>query len=219
MPKTYKNRKHPKKLKNKAGSLRSFRETRSALRDLDRRGIPNDVSDIIFKEFAASRIQDRFNDKNLQRIVSLLNQYPMHIRFSNAERRLLYFINNVNIHYEFNDEQNMLPLLDDTLVRVKRIIRFYNEPQFLQSQLKIDGYLALRNYILDTISRISNVNSLMRRYMNGSLNDYRMSQFGIEIQPTLRNSTTRRAEAIVRPPQIDIPRNMATTARRTRSHE
>ena len=218
MPKT-KNRKYTKKLKNKAGSLQSFRGTRSALRDLDRRGIPNDVSDIIFKEFAASRIQDRFNDKNLQRIVSLLNQYPMHIRFSNAERRLLYFINNVNIHYEFNDEQNMLPLLDDTLVRVKRIIRFYNEPQFLQSQLKIDGYLALRNYILDTISRISNVNSLMRRYMNGSLNDYRMSQFGIEIQPTLRNSTTRRAEAIVRPPQIDIPRNMATTARRTRSHE
>ena len=218
MPKT-KNRKYTKKIKSKAGSLQSFRGTRSALRDLDRRGIPNDVSDIIFKEFAASRIQDRFNDKNLQRIVSLLNQYPMHIRFSNAERRLLYFINNVNIHYEFNDEQNMLPLLDDTLVRVKRIIRFYNEPQFLQSQLKIDGYLALRNYILDTISRISNVNSLMRRYMNGSLNDYRMSQFGIEIQPTLRNSTTRRAEAIVRPPQIDIPRNMATTARRTRSHE
>ena len=218
MPKT-KNRKYTKKIKSKAGSLQSFRGTRSALRDLDRRGIPNDVSDIIFRDFAASRIQDRFNDKNLQRIVSLLNQYPMHIRFSNAERRLLYFINNVNIHYEFNDEQNMLPLLDDTLVRVKRIIRFYNEPQFLQSQLKIDGYLALRNYILDTVSRISNVNSLMRRYMNGSLNDYRMSQFGIEIQPTLRNSTTRRAEAIVRPPQIDIPRNMATTTRRARSHE
>ena len=219
MPKTYKNRKHPKKLKNKAGSLRSFRETRSALRDLDRHGIPHEVSDIIFREFSASRIQDRFHDKNLRKIVSLLNQYPMQFRFSNAERRLLYFINNVNIHYEFNDEQNMLPLLDDTLLRVRRIIRFYNEPQFLQSQLKIDGYLALRNYILDTVSRISNVNSLMRRYMNGSLNDYRMSQFGIEIQPTLRNSTTRRAEAIVRPPQIDIPRNMATTARRARSHE
>jgi hypothetical protein len=113
----------------------------------------------------------------------------------------------------------MLPLLDDTLLRVRRIIRFYNEPQFLQSQLKIDGYLALRNYILDTVSRISNVNSLMRRYMNGSLNDYRMSQLGIEIQPTLRNNTTRRAEAIVRPPQIDIPRNMEITTRRARSHE
>jgi len=219
MPKTYKNRKHPKKLKSKGGSLRSFRETRSAVRDLDRRGIPHEVSDIIFREFSASRIQDRFHDKNLQKIVSLLNQHPMPLRFSNAERRLLYFINNVNIHYEFNDDQNMLPLLDDTLVRVRRIIRFYNEPQFLQAQLKIDGYLALRNYILDTVSRISNVNSLMRRYMNGSLNDYRMSQFGIEIQPTLRNSTTRRAEAIVRPPQIDIPRNMAITTRRARSHD
>ena len=43
MPKTYKNRKHPKKIKNKAGSLRSFRETRSALRDLDRRRIPHEV--------------------------------------------------------------------------------------------------------------------------------------------------------------------------------
>ena len=218
MPKTYKNRKHPKKIKNKAGSLRSFRETRSALRDLDRRGIPQEVSDIIFREFSASRIQDKFHEKNLQRIVSLLNQYPMYLRFSNSERRLLYFINSVNTQYEFNDEQNMLPLLDDTLVRVRRIIRFYNEPEFLQSQLKIDGYLALRNYILDTVSRISNVNSLMRRYMNGSLNDYRMSQFGIEIQPTLRNTTTRRAYAIVRPPQIDIPRNMAITTRRTRSY-
>lgn len=197
--------------------MRSFRETRSALRDLDRRGIPHEVSDIIFKEFSASRIQERFNEKNLQKIVGLLNQYPMHIRFSNAESRLLYFINSVNIHYEFNDEQNMLPLLDDTLVRVRRIIRFYNEPQFLQAQLKIDGYLALRNYILDTISRINNVNNLMRHYMNGSLNDYRMSQFEIEIQPTLRNSTTRRAEAIVRPPRIDIPRNMAINTTRARS--
>jgi hypothetical protein len=112
----------------------------------------------------------------------------------------------------------MLPLLEDTLVRVRRIIRFYNEPQFLQAQFKIDGYFALRNYILDTVSRVNNVNNLMRRYMNGSLNDYRMSQFGIEIQPTLRNSTTRRADAIVRPPQIDIPRNMAITTRRAQSY-
>ena len=39
----------------------------------------------------------------------------------------------------------------------------------------------------------------------------------VKIQPTLRNSTTRRADAIVRPPRIDIPINMAITTTRARS--
>jgi hypothetical protein len=48
--------------------------------------MPHGVSDLIFREFSASRIQYRFNDKNLQKVVSLLNEYPMHLRFSNANK-------------------------------------------------------------------------------------------------------------------------------------
>ena len=209
-------RNHSKKLKNKAGTLQSFRGTKVALANLEQRGIDRVLSNKIFREFSASTIQDIYREKNLRKITALLNQYRG--QFLSTERSLLHSINIVRTNYEFNDEQNMLPLLDDTLVRVKRIIRFYNEPQFLQEQLKQQGFERLKNEIMATISRLTNVRNLIRKYVtNESLDDYRMSQLGVELQPSLRNTTTRRAEAIVRPPQIDIPINMAITTRRGRS--
>ena len=67
---------------------------------------------------------------------------------------------------------------------------------------------------MDTISRLTNVRNLIRKYVtNESLDDYRMSQLGVELQPSLRNTTTRREEAIVRPAKINRPRNSATISR------
>ena len=68
-----------------------------------------------------------------------------------------------------------------------------------------------------------NEDSLLAIYIAKCLKDFenksteQVNPFGIEIQPILRNSTTRRAEAIVRPPRIDIPINMAITTTRARS--
>ena len=204
--------KHSKKLKNKAGTLQSFRGTKVALANLEQRGIDRVLSNKIFREFSASTIQDTYRQKNLRKITALLNQYRG--QFLSTERSLLHSINIVRTNYEFNDEENMLPLLNDTLTKVRRIVRFYNDPQFLQEQLKERGFETLKNEIMATISRLTNVRNLIRKYVtNESLDDYRMSQLGVELQPTLRNSTTRREEAIVRPAKINRPRNYATISR------
>ena len=204
--------KHSKKLKNKAGTLQSFRGTKVALANLEQRGIDRVLSNKIFREFSASTIQDTYRQKNLRKITALLNQYRG--QFLSTERSLLHSINIVRTNYEFNDEQNMLPLLNDTLTKVRRIVRFYNDPQFLQEQLKERGFETLKNEIMATISRLTNVRNLIRKYVtNESLDDYRMSQLGVELQPTLRNTTTRREEAIVRPAKINKPRNYATISR------
>ena len=204
--------KHSKKLKNKAGTLQSFRGTKVALANLEQRGIDRVLSNKIFREFSASTIQDTYRQKNLRKITALLNQYRG--QFLSTERSLLHSINIVRTNYEFNDEENMLPLLNDTLTKVRRIVRFYNDPQFLQEQLKERGFETLKNEIMATISRLTNVRNLIRKYVtNESLDDYRMSQLGVELQPTLRNTTTRREEAIVRPAKINKPRNYATISR------
>ena len=205
-------RNHSKKLKNKAGTLQSFRGTKVALANLEQRGIDRVLSNKIFREFSASTIQDTYRQKNLRKITALLNQYRG--QFLSTERSLLHSINIVRTNYEFNDEQNMLPLLNDTLTKVRRIVRFYNDPQFLQEQLKERGFERLKNEIMATISRLTNVRNLIRKYVtNESLDDYRMSQLGVELQPSLRNTTTRREEAIVRPAKINRPRNYATISR------
>ena len=205
-------RNYSKKLKNKAGTLQSFRGTKVALANLEQRGIDRVLSNKIFREFSASTIQDTYREKNLRKITALLNQYRG--QFLSTERSLLHSINIVRTNYEFNDEQNMLPLLNDTLTKVRRIVRFYNDPQFLQEQLKQQGFERLKNEIMATISRLTNVRNLIRKYVtNESLDDYRMSQLGVELQPSLRNTTTRREEAIVRPAKINRPRNYATISR------
>ncbi len=211
-------RNHSKKLKNKAGTLQSFRGTKVALANLEQRGIDRVLSNKIFREFSASTIQDTYREKNLRKISALLNQYRA--QFLTTERSLLHAINIVRTNYEFNDEENMLPLLNDTLTKVRRIVRLYNDPQFLQEQLKEQGFETLKNEIMATISRLTNVRNLIRKYVtNESLDDYRMSQLGVELQPSLRNTTTRREEAIVRPAKINRPRNYATISRkRATSH-
>ena len=219
MPKT-KNRKYTKKIKSKAGSLQSFRGTRSALRDLDRRGIPNDVSDIIFREFAASRIQEKSKEKNLQRLTAFLARIynPLYLK----ELQLTAFVNSINTSYEFNTRNTprvllqILPQVNNVLIRIRHILRFHNEPQFLRAEFREVGFFPLRTFLLNTILEGRRIDTILADYRANMEVDYNMAaQYGIETQPAMRNTTTHRTDAIVRPPN---PERTRALTRRTRSY-
>ena len=200
-----KNRKHSKKQKRKAGTLQSFRDTRAAIGDLTRRGLSHDETDLIFRDFAASRIQDRAKEKNLQRLTTLIT--TSYNFFYLTEIQLASFVNSVNTSYEFNTRNTpdvllqILPEVNDVLIRIRHILRFRNEPQFLQAEFREVGYFPLRIFILNTIGDTRRIHSIIGNYRANSVADYNMAQIGVETQPNMRNYTTRRTDAIVRPPR------------------
>ena len=218
MPKT-KKRKYRKNLKRKAGTLQSFRDTRAAIGDLTRRGLSHDETDLIFRDFAASRIQDRAKEKNLQRLTTLIT--TSYNFFNLTEIQLASFVNSVNTSYEFNTRNTpdillqMLPGINNVLIRIRHILRFRNEPQFLEAEFREVGYFALRTFILNTIGDTRRIGNIIGHYRANMVADYNMAQIGVESQPALRNYTIRRTDAIVRPPRTT--RTQALT-RRIRSN-
>ena len=204
MPKT-KKRKYRKNLKRKAGTLESFRGTKVALANLEQREIPRAISNQIFRNFAASRIQTRAKQKNLQRLTTLIT--TSYNYFYLTELQLAAFVNSVNTSYEFNTRNTpdvllqILPEINNVLIRIRHILRFRNEPQFLEAEFREVGYFALRTFILNTIGDTRRIHSIIGNYRANSVADYNMAQIGVESQPALRNYTTRRTDAIVRPPR------------------
>ena len=217
MPKT-KKRKYRKNLKRKAGTLQNFRGTKVALANLEQREIPRALSNQIFRNFAASRIQDRAKEKNLQRLTTLIT--TSYNFFYLTEVQLAAFVNSVNTAYEFNTRNTpdvllqILPEVNDVLIRIRHILRFRNEPQFLQAEFREVGYFPLRTFILNTIGDTRRIGNIIGHYRANMVADYNMAQIGVESQPALRNYTIRRTDAIVRPPRTT--RALALT-RRTRS--
>ena len=217
MPKT-RNRKHRKKFKKKAGTLQNFRGTKVALANLEQREIPRSLSNKIFRNFAASTIQTRAKQKNLQRLTSAIsNNYNF---FYLTELQLAAFVNSVNTTYEFNTRNTpnvllqILPQVTNVLIRIRHILRFHNDPQFLQAEFREVGFIALRTFILNTIGETRRIHNIIGDYRANMVADYNMAQIGVETQPNMRNYTTRRTDAIVRPPRTT--RAQALT-RRTRS--
>ena len=217
MPKT-RNRKHRKKFKKKAGTLQSFRGTKVALANLEQREIPRSLSNKIFRNFAASTIQTRAKQKNLQRLISAISNY--YNFFYLTELQLAAFVTSVNTTYEFNTRNTpdvllqILPEVNDALIRIRHILRFHNEPQFLQAEFREVGFIALRTFLVNTIQRARRIHNIIGHYRANMVADYNMAQIGVEYQPALRNYTIRRTDAIVRPPRT--ARALALT-RRTRS--
>ena len=218
MPKT-KKRKYRKNLKRKAGTLQNFRGTKVALANLEQREIPRALANQIFRNFAASRIQDRAKEKNLQRLTTLIT--TSYNFFYLTEVQLAAFVNSVNTAYEFNTRNTpdvllqILPEVNDVLIRIRHILRFRNEPQFLQAEFREVGYFPLRIFILNTIGDTRRIHSIIGHYRANMVADYNMAQIGVESQPALRNYTIRRTDAIVRPPHSE--RTTALT-RRIRSN-
>ena len=200
-----KHRKHSKKQKRKAGTLQSFRGTKVALANLEQRGITRAVSNKIFRDFAASTIQDRVKQKNLQRLTTLLAQ--IYNFFYLTEVQLASFVNSVNTTYEFNTRNTpnvllqILPQVTNVLIRIRHILRFHNDPQFLQAEFREVGFIALRTFILNTIGETRRIHNIIGDYRANMVADYNMAQIGVETQPNMRNYTTRRTDAIVRPPR------------------
>ena len=213
-----KHRKHSKKLKNKAGTLQSFRGTKVALANLEQREIPRALSNKIFREFAASRIQTRAKQKNLQRLTTLIT--TSYNFFYLTELQLASFVNSVNTTYEFNTRNTpnvllqILPQVTNVLIRIRHILRFHNDPQFLQAEFREVGFIALRTFILNTIGETRRIHNIIGDYRANMVAEYNMAQIGVETQPNMRNYTIRRTDAVVRPPRTT--RAQALT-RRTRS--
>ena len=135
-------------------------------------------------------------------------------------RQYKAFINSVSTSYEYNHKHIPIVLLRliaqirIVLERVNHLLRFHNEPAFLEAELARNGFNDIVTFIDLTLTNMENVEQHMQLYTQSALDDYKGAQLGIEIRPAIRNSTNRRTDAIVRPPRTT--RAQALT-RRTRS--
>jgi DNA integrity scanning protein DisA with diadenylate cyclase activity len=135
-------------------------------------------------------------------------------------RQYKTFINSVTTSYEYKRKNipsillTMLAQSNTVLQRVNHLLRFHNEPGFLQAELGRHGVNAISAFIELTLTSMEELEETMSDYTQNALADYRGAQLGIETQPNMRNTTTRRTDAIVRPGRTT--RAQALT-RRTRS--
>jgi hypothetical protein len=136
-------------------------------------------------------------------------------------RQYKSFINSVFTSYEYRRKNipsillTMITQIRTVLERVNHLLRLYNEPGFLQRELAVNGYNDIVAFIALTQRNIIDIDANMQYYTQNALDDYKGAQLGIETQPNMRNSTTRRTDAIVRPPRT--ARAQALT-RRIRSY-
>jgi hypothetical protein len=196
MPKTYKNRKHlnKKKNKNKAGK-NAQAESRELLASIQ-----------------AYQLQLEELTQSIARI------YPTLVI---KVRQYKAFINSVFTSYEYRRKNipsvllTMITQINLVLEEVNHLIRFHNEAGFLQRELAENGYNDIVDFIGLIIGNMEDLENNMRNYTQNALDDYKGAQLGIETQPAIRNRTTRRTDAIVRPPRTERARALT---RRTRSY-
>ena len=139
---------------------------------------------------------------------------------SSKVRQYKAFINSVITSYEYNQKNIPIVLLRlisrmrTVLERINYLIRFHNEPGFLQAELGRRGYNDIVTFIELIKTNTDDIDVRMQRYTQSVLHDYRGAQLGVETRPKIRNFTNRRTDAIVRPPRSE--RAIAIT-RRTQS--
>jgi hypothetical protein len=130
------------------------------------------------------------------------------------------FINSVSTSYEYNVKHIPIVLLRliaqirTVLERVNHLLRFHNEPAFLEAELARHGFSDIVTFIDLTLTNMEDIEDKMQRHTQNALDDYKGAQLGVEIRPAIRNSTTRNTDAIVRPPRTTRARALT---RRTRS--
>jgi hypothetical protein len=194
MPKTYKNKRNAKKNKNKAGK-NAQAESRELLASIQ-----------------AYQLQLEELTQSIARI------YPTLII---KVRQYKAFINSVYTSYEYRRKNipsvllTMITQINLVLEEVNHLIRFHNEAGFLQRELAENGYNDIVDFIGLIIGNMEDLENNMQIYTQNALDDYKGAQLGIETQPAIRNRTTRRTDAIVRPPRTERARALT---RRTRSY-
>lgn len=194
MPKTHKNKRYAKKNKNKAGK-NAQAESRELLASIQ-----------------AYQLQLEELTQSIARI------YPTLVI---KVRQYKAFINSVFTSYEYRRKNipsvllTMITQINLVLEEVNHLIRFHNEAGFLQRELAENGYNDIVDFIGLIIDNMEDLENNMRNYTQSALDDYKGAQLGIETQPNMRNTTTRRTDAIVRPPRTERARALT---RRTRSY-
>jgi hypothetical protein len=194
MPKTYKNKRYAKKNKNKAGK-NAEAESRELLASIQ-----------------AYQLQLEELTQSIARI------YPTLVI---KVRQYKAFINSVFTSYEYRRKNipsvllTMITQINLVLEEVNHLIRFHNEAGFLQRELAENGYNDIVDFIGLIIGNMEDLENNMQNYTQSALDDYQGAQLGIETQPNMRNTTTRRTDAIVRPPRTERARALT---RRIRSY-
>ena len=205
-----------KKTKRKGKGLK---DQKVAISQLTQRDLPKDVTNKIYRELSAITIQDSFNEKYLARIKKLLN--IIRIRelemFNNA---FIHFIDSVNTTYEFDDKKtpgyllNIKPNVETGIHQNNMLLELKRNPNSLKMMFKNVGYINLATIIITSIDNIRNSIVMIQNFKNIAIDDYRGAELGIETQPSIRNTTTRRVDSVIR-----RPRTMRAQAmkRKTRS--
>ena len=205
-----------KKTKRKGKGLK---DQKVAISQLTQRDLPKDVTNKIYRELSAITIQDSFNEKYLARIKKLLN--IIRIRelemFNNA---FIHFIDSVNTTYEFDDKKtpgyllNIKPNVETGIHQNNMLLELKRNPNSLKIMFKNVGYINLATIIITSIDNIRNSIVMIQNFKNIAIDDYRGAELGIETQPSIRNTTTRRVDSVIR-----RPRTMRAQAmkRKTRS--
>ena len=192
--------------KPKAGTRDSFLSTKVSVRQLSQVGLSRDETDKIFRELAAIKIQDRFNKKYLGRTRTLLNI----ILTRDLEMFLTafeHFVDSVNTTYEFDDKKtpgyllNVKPMAETAIRQAKMLLGLKRNPDALKTMFNRVGYNNLAITIVTSINNIRNTIVAIQGFRNIAVDDYRGAQLGIETQPQVRNTTTRRVDSVIRPPR------------------
>jgi hypothetical protein len=221
--KTRNNKKKDKKKYKKrlaGGSRKSFLDKKVLIDQLKQFNIPKELRTNTLKHFSASVIQDRFNEKYLGRIRQELNRFTL-TQLINLKQSMDFFITSVYTSYEFNTK-NIPGIILEIEPEIKRgsqaakfLIDLKENNNKLKELFKRVGYNNIIITINTMINRIEVAIVCIRNFRNFAIEDYRAAQLGIENEPNIRNTTTRRANMISRP-----PRTMRATAmtRKTRSN-
>jgi len=192
--------------KPKAGTSDSFLSAKVSIRQLSQVGLSRDETDKIFRELAAIKIQDRFNKKYLGRTRTLLNAITTR-ELEMFLTVLEHFVDSVNTMYEFDDKKtpgyllNVKPMAETAIRQSKMLLGLKRNPEALKTMFNRVGYNNLAITIVTSINNIRNTIVAIQGFRNIAVDDYRGAELGIETQPQVRNTTTRRVDSVIRPPR------------------
>ncbi len=109
---------------------------------------------------------------------------------------------------------NIKPNVETGIHQSNMLLELKRNPNSLKIMFKNVGYINLATIIITSIDNIRNSIVMIQNFKNIAIDDYRGAELGIETQPSIRNTTTRRVDSLIR-----RPRTMRAQAmkRKTRS--
>lgn len=218
MPKKKTTSRQRTKRKRKAGTRDNFLSTKVSIRQLSQIGLSRDETDKIFRELSAIKIQNIFSKKYLGRTRTLLNIITNH-ELQMFLTAFEHFVDSVNTTYEFDDKKTPgyllnVKLMAETAIRqTKMLLGLKMNPETLKTMFNRVGYNNLAITIVTSINNIKNTIIAIQNFTNIAVDDYRGAQLGIETQPLVRNTTTRRVDSIIRPPRTTRAQAMTRRVR------